>query len=272
MLYLVSTPIGNLSDITLRAIEILKSAHLILCEDTRHSSILMKHLEISTRLESFHRFSEASKEDKIIEMLRQGHFIALISDAGTPAICDPGEKLVSRCISENIPVFSIPGPCALISALTASGLPTAPFQFIGFLPKKESELKKALEDISLYSGVTLCYVSPHQIDHVISTIANRTPSQKLVLARELTKKFEEFIRGSASEIYEKICITPIKGEVVLLFDRAPIIQEAYWQTLSEQEHVSAIMSNLGLSKKEAIKQAADERGIPKRELYKRLLA
>jgi 16S rRNA (cytidine1402-2'-O)-methyltransferase len=261
-----------LSDITHRAIETLKTVSYILCEDTRHSSILTKNFGITTRLESYHRFSEASKEDEIIESLKAGQSIALISDAGTPGICDPGERLVSRCVSENISVISIPGACALITALVASGLPTSPFQFIGFLPKKESDLITSLEQISLYQGVTVCYVSPHQIDKTLSTIAKRSPTQNLIIARELTKKFEEFLRGSAQELLKRIQETPIKGEVVLLFDRPPLQKESYWQNLTEQEHVSWIEKNLGLQKKEAIKMAADERGLPKRELYRKLLS
>lgn len=271
MLYLVSTPIGNLSDMTFRAIEVLKEASCILCEDTRHSSILTNHYGISTKLESFHRFSEASKEDEIVELLKKGNSIAMISDAGTPGICDPGERLVARCLQEGIPVTSIPGACALITALVCSGLATAPFQFVGFLPKKESELIAALDQISLYHGISICYVSPHQIENVIEAIASRAPTQHLVIARELTKKFEAFLRGPAAELLATIKQTPLKGEVVLLFDRSPLPQEAYWQTLSEQEHVLWIEKNLGLDKKEAIKMAAVERGLPKRELYKKLL-
>jgi 16S rRNA (cytidine1402-2'-O)-methyltransferase len=271
MLILVSTPIGNLSDISFRAIETLKTAYRILCEDTRHSSILTKHYGITTPLESFHKFSEASKEDEIVEMLKEGRTIALISDAGTPGICDPGERLVARCTAEQIPVSTIPGACALITALVCSGLPTAPFQFVGFLPKKESELIEALDQISLYPGTSLSYVSPHQIEDVIDRIAERSPDQQLVIARELTKKFEEFLRGKAKELSIAIKETPLKGEVVLLFDRAPIPEVSYWTEMSEQEHVTWIEQHLGIEKKEAIKQAAKERGLPKREFYKRLL-
>ncbi len=271
MLYLVSTPIGNLADFSYRAIDILKTARYILCEDTRHSSILTKHYEITSKLISFHRFSEASKEDEIIEDLKQGYPIALISDAGTPGICDPGERLVARCVKENLPVFSIPGACALVTALVCSGLPTAPFQFVGFLPKKQSEFLRMLDDISLYKGVSICYVSPHEINQVIETIVERSPLQFLVLARELTKKFEAFLRGTAAELLEMIEQTPIKGEVVLIFDKAPEPDNDYWKTLTEQEHVTLIQNRLGVDKKEAIKIAAVERGLPKRELYKKLL-
>jgi 16S rRNA (cytidine1402-2'-O)-methyltransferase len=272
MLILVSTPIGNLSDISFRAVDSLKNADRILCEDTRHSSILTKHYGITTPLESFHKFSEASKEDEIIRMLKEGRTIALISDAGTPGICDPGERLVARCIQEDIPVSSIPGACALVTALVCSGLPTAPFQFVGFLPKKESELIETLDRISLYPGTSLCYVSPHQIEEVVNCIAGRTPLQRLVIARELTKKFEEFQRGTAEELLLSIKETPIKGEVVLLFDRSPVPEGSYWTDMSEQEHVTWIETHLGIEKKEAIKQAAKERGLPKREFYKRLLS
>ena len=271
MLYLVSTPIGNLADLSHRAVEILKSAHYILCEDTRHSSILTKHYHIETKLISFHRFSEASKENEIIDHLKQGHSIALISDAGTPGICDPGERLVARCILENIPVYSVPGACAFITALICSGLPTAPFQFVGFLPKKLSELFQVLDQISLYKGTSACYVSPHEIDRVIETIATRTPTQHLVIARELTKKFESFLRGTAASLLSQIRETPLKGEVVLLFAQAPEPEDDYWKSMTELEHVTLLESRLGVDRKEAIKHAAAERGVPKRELYKKLL-
>jgi 16S rRNA (cytidine1402-2'-O)-methyltransferase len=223
-------------------------------------------------MESFHKFSEAAKEDEIIALLKNGEQIALISDAGTPGICDPGERLVARCIAENIPVTSIPGACALITALTISGFATAPFQFVGFFPKKESELAVLLDNISLYPGTTIAYVSPHQIENVIETITKRCPGQTLVIARELTKKFESLLRGTAEELLSEIQKTPLKGEVVLLIDRAPPPNEGYWQTMSEQEHVQWIETNLGLDRKDAIKMAAAERGIPKRELYKKLLS
>lgn len=271
MLYLVSTPIGNLGDLSFRAIEVLKSSFCILCEDTRHSSILTRHYDISVKLRSFHKFSEASKEEEIIQLLKGGHPISLISDAGTPGICDPGERLVSRCVKEGIPVVNIPGACALVSALVCSGLPTSPFQFIGFFPKKESDLINTLDQISSYKGTSLGYVSPHHIEKVIATVAERSPKQRLVIARELTKKFEDYLRGSAEELLLKLREAPIKGEIVLLFDAPTVLEGNYWNGFTEEEHVKWVESNLGLERKEAIKVAAKERGISKRDLYRQLL-
>ncbi len=271
MLYLVSTPIGNLADITHRAIEILNSVDYILCEDTRHSLHLLNHYGVKTRCESFHKFSEAAKEDTIITSLKEGKSIALISDAGTPGICDPGERLVSRAVSEGIVVVNIPGACALISALVCSGLPTSPFQFLGFLPKKESELLRFLDNIYCYQGTSLCYVSPHQIENVIEVIAKSHPNRPLVIARELTKKFEQFLRGSAKELLALIQQSPLKGEMVLLLPEFKTMGNHYWESLTESEHVKMIEDNLGFDRKEAIKWAANERGVPKKELYQKLI-
>ncbi len=270
MLYLVATPIGNLSDITLRAIEVLKACDYILCEDTRHSCHLLKHYAIVKPVKSYHKFNEASRSQGIIEDLKSGKIICLISDAGTPAIADPGEFLVQQCIAENISVQAIPGPCAAIQAMSCSGFPTTPFQFWGFLKRKENELKKELLTILSYPGTTICYETPHRLIKTLTLIQTIAPERALVVGRELTKKFEEFIRGTADTLLHHWQTAPPKGEIVLLI--GPPTEEAAttWETFSPEEHVYWAEKTYQLTRKEAIKLVAELRGLPKRELYKNI--
>lgn len=266
MLFLVATPIGNLQDITFRAIETLKNCDYILCEDTRHSLTLLKHYGIAKPLKSFHKFSEFAKEDHVIEDLRQGKQVALISDAGTPGISDPGALLAKRCIQENIPVTSIPGPCAAITALTVSGLATDLFQFFGFLPKKAKELKSTLSTILAYSGTTICYESPFRLLEVLKTLSELAENRLIVVCRELTKKFEEIKRGTAKELLDYFETHPLKGEIVLLIS-GEHKQEINWESLTPEEHVAYLEKTYQLTRNEAIKMAANMRGTPKRTLY-----
>jgi 16S rRNA (cytidine1402-2'-O)-methyltransferase len=270
MLYLIATPIGNLSDITFRAIETLKLCDYILCEDTRHSLTLLNHYEIKKPLKSYHKFNESSESDSIIEDLLSGKNIALISDAGTPGISDPGEFLVKRCINQEIPVTAIPGPCAAIQALSCSGLGTENFQFIGFLERKERALQDELRSIMLYKGTTICYESPKRLISTLKTILEIDPHRKIVVARELTKKFEEIQRGTAQELLNYWESHPLKGEIVLMIAEAPD-QALDWKSLSPEEHVNVLQNNYGLSKKEAIKMAAELRGVPKRDVYNSMI-
>jgi 16S rRNA (cytidine1402-2'-O)-methyltransferase len=266
MLYLVATPIGNLADMTFRAIEVLKMVDLILCEDTRHSRHLLDHYSIQTPLKSFHMFSEARQEDAILQQLHEGKNIALISDAGTPAISDPGARLVERCTAEKVEVCSIPGACAAIAALTCSGLNTDRFEFRGFLPRKESELKAALQDILAYPGTTICYESPERILDSLAALSKLAPTRKIVVARELTKKFEQVISGNAQELINHL---PFKGEIVLLIEGKTESQD--WTTLTPEEHVAYLESTFSMDKKEAIKLAAIQRGVPKRDIYNQIM-
>lgn len=267
MLFLVATPIGNLQDITFRAIETLKNSDYILCEDTRHSLTLLKHYGVEKPLKSFHKFSEVAKEDFVIEDLKSGKQVALISDAGTPGISDPGALIVKRCAEENIPVTSIPGPCAAITALTCSGLDTNLFQFFGFLPKKTKELKSTLGSILDYSGTTICYESPFRLLEVLKTLVELSPNRPIVICRELTKKFEEIKRGTAEELITHFEAHPLKGEIVLLIG-GQVKQESDWENLTPQEHVAYLEKTYSLTRSEAIKMAANMRGTPKRDLYK----
>lgn len=271
MLILVATPIGHLKDITLRALECLQSCDYILCEDTRHSLILLKHYNITKPLVSFHKFSEASKEDEIIQDLRNGKTICLISDAGTPGISDPGTRLVQRCVKENLKVSAIPGACAAIMALCISGLDTDQFYFYGFLPKASSALKNAIQQILQSPCTTICYESPERIHKVLETIHLMDPSREVVIGRELTKKFEEFIRGTAQELLNKHEEKKFKGELVLLISKInPAHKKTSWENLSIEEHVSQIQQEGNLSLNDAIKKVAEVRSIPKRQVYNKI--
>jgi len=265
MLYLIATPIGNLKDFSGRAVECLQESDLILCEDTRRSAHLLNHYEIKKPLKSYHKFSEAKRAEEVMARLKEGRTIALISDAGTPAICDPGERLVRACVEESIPVVPIPGPCAIIQALVGSGLPTTPFQFIGFLPKKRGALQEAVLDLLAYSGTSICYESPRRVGDVLRIVEALAPDRPLVLARELTKKYEEFIRGPAAQLLN----AKIQGEVVLLFQG---VDEDPWQGLTVEDHVAAIQNAFHISQKEAIVIAAKIRPLSKREIYKKFIA
>lgn len=266
MLYLIATPIGNLKDITYRAIDALRACDHILCEDTRTSSHLLKHYEISTPLKSFHQFNEASREDQVIADLKDGKSIGLITDAGTPCISDPGYRLVRRCREEGLEVTSIPGACAAVTALSGSGLPSNRFQFIGFLPKKQGQLKEVLIDALLYEGTSITYESPHRLINTLEFLDQLYPAAKICVCRELTKKFEEYKFGPADTIANHYRETPPKGEIVLLIQGG--IKEEVWKSLDPIEMVTYFQDLFNLSTKEALKLAADQSGLPKRELYK----
>ncbi|MDP2749482.1 MAG: 16S rRNA (cytidine(1402)-2'-O)-methyltransferase [Nanoarchaeota archaeon] len=216
MLYIVSTPIGNLGDITFRALEILKEVDLIAAEDTRRTGILLKHYEIHKKMVSYNDHNKDRRAREFIELLKDGKSIALVSDAGTPGISDPGFHIVRECIKENLAVAPIPGASAVLSALTCSGLPTDRFTFYGFLPKKDGQKKKMLNLVKERKETAVFYESPHRIKKTILLLKETIPEDNVVIARELTKKFEEFIRGTASEVYEKTKDRELKGEIVLI--------------------------------------------------------
>lgn len=271
MLYLVATPIGNLADMTFRAIETLNACDYILCEDTRHTRPLLDHYEIQKPLFSFHKFNEKAKEDEVIHHLLEGKTIAIVSDAGTPGISDPGADLVQRCVQEGISVIPIPGACAAIAALTCSGLDTARFQFYGFLPKKEGELKHVLQhEILPYLGTTICYESPHRLLDVLALLHVLAPDRKVVVARELTKKFEELKHGTSQDLLQYWKDHPLKGEIVLLISKSSHTAPNYEQ-ISPLEHVQFLEETYKLTRQEAIKLAAEMRGVPKREVYNALI-
>jgi 16S rRNA (cytidine1402-2'-O)-methyltransferase len=270
ILYLVATPIGNLADITYRAIDTLKNCDYILCEDTRHSRILLQHYEIQKPLKSYHKFNESAENEKIIQDLKEGKIICLISDAGTPCVSDPGNSLVQSCIRENIAVIAIPGPCAVVQAYICSGFETNRFQFCGFLPKKEQELGIALQKIFDYDGTSICYEAPHRILDLLTAIEKIDPERSLVLARELTKKFEQFLRGNAPELLKHFAEQEPRGEFVVVIGPPEKEKIPDWSQWTPEEHVKWIEKTYSLNKKESLKLVAQLRGIPKRELYKEL--
>lgn len=272
MLYLVATPIGNLGDITYRALETLKACDYVLCEDTRHSISLLTHYEIHKPLKSLHKYSDASRIEEIIQDLLSGMCIALISDAGTPGISDPGTFLVQKCIEHPIKIIAIPGACAAITALSCSGLNTDRFQFFGFLPRKAGERRLTLQDILTYSGTTICYESPNRLLHTLQSLHELAPTRKIVICRELTKKFEEIQRGSAEELIRYWESHPLKGEIVLLITGEKQGATEEWKQFTPEEHVIFLQESYHLSRQEAIKMAAKMRGVPKRDLYKVMLS
>jgi 16S rRNA (cytidine1402-2'-O)-methyltransferase len=215
-LYLVATPIGNLEDITLRALRVLKECDVVAAEDTRHSGQLLKHFGISKPLLSYFQFNEAKRSEEIIERLRRGEKVALVTDAGSPGISDPGERVVKAAIAAGFRVESIPGPSALVAAITASGLPADEFHFIGFLPHKSGQRRNKLESLKNFEGTLVLYESPYRVEKLLGELSEVFPERQIVLARELTKKFEEFLRGKPAELLTVAQKRSLKGEFVVM--------------------------------------------------------
>ena len=215
-LYLVATPIGNLEDITLRALRVLRECDVVAAEDTRHSGQLLKHFGMSKPMLSYFQFNEAKRSEEIIERLKRGEKVALITDAGSPGISDPGERVVKAARAAGLRVESVPGACALVAALTASGLPTDEFHFIGFLPHKSGQRRNQLNALKQFAGTLALYESPYRIEKLLGELNEVFPERQVVLARELTKKFEEFLRGTPAELIELIKKRSLKGEFVVL--------------------------------------------------------
>jgi 16S rRNA (cytidine1402-2'-O)-methyltransferase len=215
-LYLVATPIGNLEDITLRALRVLRECDVVAAEDTRRTGQLLKHFGISKPLLSYFQFNEAKRSEEILERLKRGEKVALVTDAGSPGISDPGERVVKAAVAGGLRVESVPGPCALVAALTASGLPTDEFHFIGFLPHKSGQRRNKLESLKAFAGTLVLYESPYRIEKLLAELNEVFPEREVVLARELTKKFEEFLRGKPTELLEITRKRNLKGEFVVL--------------------------------------------------------
>lgn len=269
VLYICPTPIGNLEDITLRVLRILGEVDLIAAEDTRRTVKLLNHYGISTPMTSYHEHNKNQKGEYIINLLQQGKKVALVSDAGTPGISDPGEELIRRSIDLGIEVVSLPGPTAIITALVASGLPTGQFFFQGFLPRDAKRRKERLKGLKNQMGTIVLYVSPHRLIEVLKDCGEILGDRKVVVARELTKVYEEFLRGRIAEVRDLLKEKGIKGEFVLLIegkDEEEAEEEKPWQNMSIKEHLQWNMQK-GFSKKEAIKKTAQERNIPKRQVY-----
>ncbi len=266
MLYLISTPIGNLQDITERALTSLRECDLVLCEDTRRSSILLNHFSINKPLLSYHKFNEKRELELILDRLLQGEKIALISDAGTPCINDPGLLLVQECIQKKIPFTPIPGPCSLVQALLLSGFDTTRFQAIGFLPKEG--LSSVLRSALLYPGTTLALESPSRIEKTLEKIGEIDEERRVAIAREMTKTFEECLRGTPRELLSHFQQKPPRGEMVLIISP----NETLPDPLSIEELICMLQEFHGLPLKEAVKVAARLKKIPKREAYKKSIS
>ena len=269
ILYLVATPIGNLEDITLRAIKVLKEVDLIAAEDTRHTLKLLNHLEISKPMVSYHRHNEEFRCDFLIKELKEGKSVALVSDAGTPVISDPGQEIEKVCIKENIKIVPIPGACAMINALITSGIDTKEFCFFGFLPLNKKNRKEKLEEIENINKTIILYEAPHKIKNTLEDLKKvLDENRKVVLAREITKIHEEFIRGSIDELLLKV--DNLKGEMVLIIEGNKKIKENDLCDLSLDEHYK-FYENLGFDKKEIIKKIAKDRNVNKNEIYKQFI-
>ena len=270
-LYLVATPIGNLEDITFRAIKILKEVDLIAAEDTRHTLKLLNYYEISKPLISYHRHNEEIKKDLLINKLLEGNNIAIVTDAGTPGISDPGEEIVKEAIANNIQIIPIPGACALINALIPSGLNTKEFSFFGFLPLNKKNREEAFDKIKKERKTVILYEAPHKLTKTLEDILKNLGNIKCVLAKEITKIHEEFIRGNILELLE--VVKEPKGEYVIMLDLEnfkdskdnDLNEEIKDKTIEEQYRIYEAQ---GLNKKDIIKQIAKNKNVPKNEIYK----
>ena len=264
-LYLVATPIGNLEDITFRAVRILREeVDLIACEDTRQTQKLLQHYEIRKPLVSYHEHNETARTADILDGLQRGESVALVSDAGTPLVSDPGYRVVTAAIEHGFPVIPIPGASAVLAALTASGLPAEKFRFIGFLPSKTGARRKALEELLDETATVIAYESPHRILEALADMAAIWGNRQIVLARELTKIHEEFLRGTAQSIREDLQERrAVKGEITLLIARSEKTVE-----IADPRAEIQRLELEGLERMEAIKTVAKQMGIPKRELYR----
>lgn len=275
-LYLVATPIGNLEDMTFRAIRTLKEVSMIAAEDTRQTRKLLTHFEVATRLVSYHEHNKQASGPELVRLLLEGQSIALVSDAGLPAISDPGYDLVRMAVEEGVPVVPIPGANAALSALIASGLPTERFSFVGFLPREKKDQTKLLEGLQHVQDTLLFYESPHRVEKTLLRMAEVWGAERRVcLARELTKRYEEFVRGTIAECLAHLEQYPPQGEYCVIAEGASdaAVQEAadgWWEAKSLGEHV-AHYEDRGIDRKDALKLVATDRGLSKRDVYNALL-
>jgi 16S rRNA (cytidine1402-2'-O)-methyltransferase len=270
-LYLVATPIGNLEDITLRALRVLRSVDRIACEDTRQTQKLLNHFEIHTPTVSYHMHNEGSRTEELTAELKLGARIAIVSDAGTPGIADPGRQIAAAAIAAGINVFPVPGANAAISGLIASGLPTEQFIFHGFLPAKAGQRKTALEELVRGEATHVFYEAPHRILDTLGDVeAVFGVSQHVVVARELTKLHEEFLRGTVGEVRSQLAArASVRGEIVLMLAPSPALSSSEKRATLAVE-VAALMKSEGISEMDALKRVARERGIGKSEAYREL--
>lgn len=268
-LYIVSTPIGNLEDITLRALNVLKSVQIIASEDTRHTQTLLRHYDIDTPQTSYHDHNKEEKGAVLISKLTEGNSIALVSDAGTPGISDPGYYLINRAIEEGIKISPVPGPSASIAALSISGLPTDAFVFEGFLPSKKTARLKKLREISTGDHTIIFFEAPHRLTATLIDMKEILGDRRIVLTRELTKVFEEVIRGRVSEVIDIIGSRRLKGEITIIVEGARIEDEV--EVISLEDYLKMLIEEKGLSLKDAVSRASRDLDIPKNRVYKEAL-
>lgn len=271
VLYLVATPIGNLDDMTVRCLETLRMVDVIACEDTRQTRKLLNHFQIEKRTVSYHEHNKEASGQGLLQWLEEGKRIALVSDAGLPAISDPGAELVRDATAAGFPVIPVPGANAGLTALIASGLPTDRFVFCGFLGRENKERREELERLKHYPETLIFYEAPHRIGKTLTAIREAWGNRRAVLARELTKRYEEFVRGTLDELIEWLEAGEVRGEFCLIVEGFTGTAEAaaalaWWQDRSLVEHVDQYVEQ-GLNKKEAIKKAAEDRGVSKRDVY-----
>ncbi|MGA2989432.1 MAG: 16S rRNA (cytidine(1402)-2'-O)-methyltransferase [Candidatus Korobacteraceae bacterium] len=271
-LYLVGTPIGNLEDISLRALRILKEVDLIACEDTRQTQKLLNHYGIEKRTISYHEHNELTRAAELIMHLEQGESIGMVSDAGTPGVSDPGYRLVSLAIRHHVPVVPIPGPSAFLASLVASGLPTDSFHFGGFLPAKSGQRRAALENIKNSHRTEIFYEAPHRLlealEDVVETLGAR---RHVVIAREVTKLHEEFLRGQAADLLAELKLrSEIRGEITLLIGKPEEQGQPAVQQKNARARVRELVQQEGLDERDAMKRVAKEMGVSKSEVYRKL--
>jgi 16S rRNA (cytidine1402-2'-O)-methyltransferase len=272
-LYVVATPIGNLADITHRALQVLTNVNLIACEDTRHTRKLLQHYGIDTKTVSYHEHNEKQRSEELLQLLQQGSDVAIVSDAGTPAISDPGFRIVRAAIENGITVVSVPGPSALITALVASGLPTDEFFFAGFLPARGVARQTRLRELTSIPVTLIFYEAPHRLAATLKDAYQILGEREAVVARELTKLHEEIRRGKLSVLAEHYSQSEVRGEIVLIIDRTPL--ELTTSTSKEQTSIAALVDQYesqGLDHRAALKKAARELGLSRAAAYRQLLA
>lgn len=274
-LYLVPTPIGNLEDMTFRAVRLLKEADMIAAEDTRNTKKLCNYFDITTHVVSYHEHNKETSGKKLIERLLNGEQVALVSDAGMPCISDPGFELVQEALREGINVVPLPGANAALTSLIASGLVPQPFYYYGFLSRGKKEKREELAFLATMPATFILYESPHRLKETLKEmVASLGATRRIVISRELTKKFEEFVRGTIEEGLEWAETTELRGEFCLIVEgvtqdawQQDINENSWWETLTVPEHVDHYINNRELSSKAAIKEAAKDRGVAKREIY-----
>jgi 16S rRNA (cytidine1402-2'-O)-methyltransferase len=266
--FLVGTPIGNLEDITLRAVRTLKEVDLIACEDTRRTQKLLNHYQIRTRTISYHKHNEMTRAPELVIEMEEGRNIALVTDAGMPVVSDPGYRLVHLALRHNIPVIPVPGASAFVAALAASGMPVEKFRFLGFLPSKKGARRKALQELESATKTLVFYEAPHRLVEMLKDVWEVLGDREVVVAREVTKVHEEFLRGTVSALLDRLKKRPVKGEITVLVGAVSAATVLPAAGASIREEVEQAMAERGLNERAALKVVARARGIPRSEAYR----